>query len=94
IRVTWARPIGMKGFAMWDWGQMHMECWGEIDGIVQVRGSVQEKAVGEIGILAGNSVDCGEKVEEESEDEFEEEIDEEEEEEEDEDLEYFDTFPS
>nr|GEV29462.1 hypothetical protein [Tanacetum cinerariifolium] len=52
-----ARPIRMKGFAMWDWG--HRVTWGvgEVNGTVQVMGSAQEKAVGEIGILAGNSVD-------------------------------------
>nr|GEV19021.1 hypothetical protein [Tanacetum cinerariifolium] len=56
IRVTWARPVGMKGFAMWDWGQVHMKFWGEVDGTVQVRRSAQEKVVGVIGVLAGNSV--------------------------------------
>nr|GEU40233.1 ribonuclease H-like domain-containing protein [Tanacetum cinerariifolium]GEU40242.1 ribonuclease H-like domain-containing protein [Tanacetum cinerariifolium] len=56
IHVTWARPIGMKGFAMWDWG--HRVTWGVggVNGTVQVRGSAQEKAVGVMGILAGNSV--------------------------------------
>nr|GEU35860.1 hypothetical protein [Tanacetum cinerariifolium] len=51
-----ARPIGMKGFSMWDWG--HRVTWGVggVNGTVQVRGSAQEKAVGEIGVLAGNSV--------------------------------------
>nr|GEV79057.1 hypothetical protein [Tanacetum cinerariifolium] len=50
-----ARPIGMKGFAMWDWG--HRVTWGVggVNGTVQVRGSAQEKAVGVIGVLAGNS---------------------------------------
>nr|GEU31688.1 retrovirus-related Pol polyprotein from transposon TNT 1-94 [Tanacetum cinerariifolium] len=51
-----ARPIGMKGFAMWDWG--HKVTWGVrgVNGTVQVRGSAQEKAVGVMGVLAGNSV--------------------------------------
>nr|GEU52822.1 hypothetical protein [Tanacetum cinerariifolium] len=46
IRVTWASPIGMKGFAMWDWG--HRVTWGVggVNGTVQVRGSAQERAVG------------------------------------------------
>nr|GEY57105.1 hypothetical protein [Tanacetum cinerariifolium] len=46
----------MKGFAMWDWG--HMVTWGVggVNGTVQVRGSAQEKAVGVMGVLAGNSV--------------------------------------
>nr|GEW98007.1 hypothetical protein [Tanacetum cinerariifolium] len=56
IRVTWARPIGMKGFAMLDWG--HRVTWGVggVNGTVQVRGSAQEKAMEEMGVLAGNSV--------------------------------------
>nr|GEZ54462.1 hypothetical protein [Tanacetum cinerariifolium] len=51
-----ARPIGMKGFAMWDWG--HRVTWGVggVNGTVQVRGSAQEKAVGVMGVLAGNSI--------------------------------------
>nr|GFC21267.1 hypothetical protein [Tanacetum cinerariifolium] len=46
----------MKGFAMWDWG--HRVTWGVggVNGTVQARGRAQEKAVGEIGILAGNSI--------------------------------------
>nr|GEZ15233.1 hypothetical protein [Tanacetum cinerariifolium] len=56
IRVTWARPMRNKGFAVWDWGKVHMECWGEVDGTVQVRGSVRQRSVGVMGILAGNSV--------------------------------------
>nr|GFA08911.1 hypothetical protein [Tanacetum cinerariifolium] len=35
--------------------QGHMGCWG-INGTVQVRGSVRERAVGVMGVLAGNSV--------------------------------------
>nr|GEV65210.1 reverse transcriptase domain-containing protein [Tanacetum cinerariifolium] len=56
IRVTWARPIGMKGFAMWDWG--HRVTWGVggVNGTVQVRESAQEKDVGVMGFLARNSV--------------------------------------
>nr|GEY96935.1 hypothetical protein [Tanacetum cinerariifolium] len=52
-----ARPRGMKGFAMWDWG--HRVTWGVggVNGIVQVRRSAQEKAVGVMGVLAGNSVE-------------------------------------
>nr|GEZ67483.1 hypothetical protein [Tanacetum cinerariifolium] len=40
-----ARPIGMKGFAMWVWG--HRVTWGvgEVNGTVLVRWSAQEKAV-------------------------------------------------
>nr|GFB34254.1 hypothetical protein [Tanacetum cinerariifolium] len=56
IRVTWARPMRNKGFAMWDWRKVHMECWGEVDGTVQVRRSAKERAVGVMGVLAGNSV--------------------------------------
>nr|GEU96562.1 hypothetical protein [Tanacetum cinerariifolium] len=46
IHVTWARPIGMKDFAMWDWG--HRVTWGVggVNGTVLVRGSVRERAVG------------------------------------------------
>nr|GEV43120.1 reverse transcriptase domain-containing protein [Tanacetum cinerariifolium] len=56
-----ARPIGIKGFAMWDWG--HRVTWGVggVNGTVQVTGSAQENVVGEIGILAGNSVGGEEK---------------------------------
>nr|GEX44960.1 retrovirus-related Pol polyprotein from transposon TNT 1-94 [Tanacetum cinerariifolium] len=56
IRVTWAHPIGMKGFAMWDWG--HRVTWGVggVNGTVLVRGSAQEKAVGVMGVLAGKAV--------------------------------------
>nr|GEU31097.1 ribonuclease H-like domain-containing protein [Tanacetum cinerariifolium] len=45
----------MKGFAMWDWG--HRITWGvgRVNGTVQVRGSVRERAVGEMGIFARNS---------------------------------------
>nr|GEV94963.1 reverse transcriptase domain-containing protein [Tanacetum cinerariifolium] len=56
IRVTWARPIGMKGFAMWDWGYRVTWGVGGVNGTVPVRGSVRERAVGKMGILAGNSV--------------------------------------
>nr|GFB10191.1 hypothetical protein [Tanacetum cinerariifolium] len=51
-----ARPKGMKGFSMWDWG--HRVTWGVggVNGTVQVKGSAQEKAVGVIVILARNSV--------------------------------------
>nr|GEX34440.1 reverse transcriptase domain-containing protein [Tanacetum cinerariifolium] len=37
-------------------GQVHMECWGEVNGTVQVRGSVRERSVGVMGILAGKLV--------------------------------------
>nr|GEY89111.1 putative ribonuclease H-like domain-containing protein [Tanacetum cinerariifolium] len=45
----------MKGFAMWDWG--HRITWGvgRVNATVQVRGSVRERAVGEIAVLSGNS---------------------------------------
>nr|GEX54899.1 reverse transcriptase domain-containing protein [Tanacetum cinerariifolium] len=56
IRMKRARLKGMKGFAIWDWG--HRVTWGVegLNGIVQVRGSAQEKAVGVMGVLARNSV--------------------------------------
>nr|GEZ52319.1 hypothetical protein [Tanacetum cinerariifolium]GFA21797.1 hypothetical protein [Tanacetum cinerariifolium] len=42
--------------AMWVCEQLHMECWGEGLGTVQVEWSAQEKCVGVMSILAGNAV--------------------------------------
>nr|GEU74270.1 hypothetical protein [Tanacetum cinerariifolium] len=52
-----------KGFSMWDLEQVHMECWGEVDGTVQVRGSVRERAVVRIPdpkrkTLGKKGIDC------------------------------------
>nr|GFB55413.1 hypothetical protein [Tanacetum cinerariifolium] len=35
IRVTWAHPIGMKGFGMWDWGYRVTWGVGGVNGTVQ-----------------------------------------------------------
>nr|GEV07076.1 hypothetical protein [Tanacetum cinerariifolium] len=41
---------------MWDWWHKHMVCWGEVDGTVQVRGSIRERSVGVMGEKAGKVV--------------------------------------
>nr|GEW28041.1 hypothetical protein [Tanacetum cinerariifolium] len=64
IRVTWARPMRMRDFGMWDWGTLSHGVLGEVIGTVQVEWSVQEKSVGVMGILAGKVVDSEEGTEE------------------------------
>nr|GEV53722.1 hypothetical protein [Tanacetum cinerariifolium] len=45
----------MKDFAMWDWGHRVTLGVGVVNGTVPVRESVRERAVGVMGVLAGNS---------------------------------------